>query len=59
MDEINKIKEMLYVMPSADIELVINIASRQLRKAALKEAHQLLIMATDPKVKKILKDYEK
>lgn len=43
---------------SADLELVINAAARRLRSTALKEAQQLLLMVTNPKTKRLLKQLE-
>ncbi len=55
MEELNKIKEILPKMTSADLELLISISARYLRKQVLLETQNMFIAISKYKKLKIKK----
>lgn len=56
MNEVQKIKKLLPKMVSADIELIIVEATRQLRINSFKEADRFIRQSLDPKTIELLKE---
>ena len=54
LEKLRLIKEWLPDMVSADIELVINMAIRNLKTNSIKEVQQMIRIANDPKTEELL-----
>ena len=55
LERLRLIKEWLPDMVSANIELVINMAVRQLRVSSVREFQEMMSYANNPKLKELLK----
>lgn len=56
LERLRLIKEWLPDMVSANIELVINMAVRQLRKSTIREFQDMMRFANDPTILKVLRN---